>query len=124
MIDLEYGMNETDVAAFLPLKPDEFEVLLSLETEARHGYAILKLIEARGVPLAASLLYRKLKRLMESGLVVEASKRGRGEDSRRRYYRLTALGDAVVRAEAIRIVALSRSMRVRKLARAAEGSRA
>jgi DNA-binding PadR family transcriptional regulator len=117
-------MNRTE--SFLPLKPDTFEMLLSLSGHERHGYAILKHLEARGIGLAASLLYRKLRRLMEDELVEESKDRPdpEADDTRRRYYRLTSLGEAVVRAEAARIVGLAASGRVRALAREARGKHA
>ena len=94
-----------DPHRFLPLKPDVFEVLVALAEGELHGYGLLKVLEARDIRIAASLLYRKLRRLMEDELVVEVSSRRRaGDDARRRYYRLTPLGLAVVRAEAARIV--------------------
>jgi DNA-binding PadR family transcriptional regulator len=103
--------------AFLPLKPDVFEVLLTLADGELHGYGILKVLESRAITIAASLLYRKLRRLMEDGLVTESSVRpSQAEDARRRYYRLTPLGLSVVRAEATRIVELARNRHVRKLA--------
>jgi len=105
-------------ATFLPLKPEVFEILLALESGAMHGYGILKSIEARGIGMAASLLYRKLRRLMEDGLVGETVERpdAAGDDARRRYFRLTALGEAVMGAEARRILTLSRSRRIRRVA--------
>jgi DNA-binding PadR family transcriptional regulator len=110
-------MNRTGPASFLPLKPDIFEMLLALEAGEQHGYALLKALEARGVAVAASLLYRKLKRLMEDGLVARSQRlRAATEDVRRQYYRLTPLGRSVVRAEAQRIMELSRSQAVRRLA--------
>jgi DNA-binding PadR family transcriptional regulator len=113
-------MSQRDASSFLPLKPEVFEVLLALEPGDQHGYAILKAIEERGVGLAASLLYRKLKRLMEEGLVEESRRVRRAhDDARRRYYRLTALGLEVVRAEARRIMVLARNGEVRRLAASA-----
>jgi DNA-binding PadR family transcriptional regulator len=107
-----------DPSRLLPLKPDTFEMLLALADGELHGYAILKQLEARDIRIAASLLYRKLRRLMEDGLVEESSAiaRGNDEDARRRYYRLTRFGRAVVSAEAARIVGLARSTSVRRLA--------
>lgn len=102
---------------FLPLKPDTFEILLALADGELHGYGILKVLESRAIGIAASLLYRKLRRLMEEGLVAESAARpSAGDDARRRYYRLTRLGLSVVRAEATRIVELARTQHVRKLA--------
>ena len=105
-----------DFSVFLPLKPDVFEILLALSGGALHGYAILKHLEARDTPVAASLLYRKLRRLMEDALVEESEAEEEEGDARRRYYRLTRLGLNVVQAEAARIVALARSRDVRELA--------
>jgi DNA-binding PadR family transcriptional regulator len=115
-------LSDHEPAAWLPLKPEVFELLLALEGGDRHGYAMLKTMESRGVPLAASLLYRKLKRLIEDGLVEESAKRPRrgADDARRRYYQLTPLGRAVVGAEAKRIMELSRSRDVRRLAQSVE----
>lgn len=112
-------MADPDPIAFLPLKPDVFEILLALSRgEQLHGYAILKELEERGVPVAASLLYRKLKRLMDEGLVAEVKRAvvRPVDDQRRRYYRLTPPGRAVVQAEAARILELSRESQVRLLA--------
>ena len=110
-----------DIATFLPLKPDTFEILLALADGEAHGYALLKVLESHDIQIAASLLYRKLKRLIEEGLIVESSRRpASDDDARRRYYRLTSLGQAVVRAEAARIVGLARNRDVRRLA---EGGR-
>jgi DNA-binding PadR family transcriptional regulator len=110
------------VEGFLPLKPDVFEVLLALEGEDMHGYGILKTIEARGIGMAASLMYRKLRRLIEDGVVEESEERPAeiDDDARRRYFRLTELGRAVVSAEARRILELSRNKRIRRLASGAE----
>ena len=101
-----------------PLKPDVFEILLALKSGSRHGYGILKVLEAREIRLPASLLYRKLRRLMDDGCVAESDPKPGDvvNDQRRRYYRLTPAGEAILRAEAARIVELARSGHVRKLA--------
>jgi len=116
-------MTPTEVSSFLPLKPDVFEILLALEAGDRHGYAILKILEGRDVHLAASLLYRKLRRLMDDGWVTEAPGRPEptADDARRRYYRLTPDGHAVARAEAARILGLARTPVIRRLAASAGG---
>ena len=107
-----------DPTSFLPLKPIAFEILLALAEGELHGYAILKVLESHDVQLAASLLYRKLRRMMEDDLVEESDVRPGpdDDDARRRYYRLTPLGHAVVRAEAARIVELAGSRQIRRLA--------
>jgi DNA-binding PadR family transcriptional regulator len=104
--------------ALLPLRPEVFEVLAALSGHDLHGYAILKEIESRGIEMAASLLYRKLRRLLEDELVAEVDDQParEGDDARRRYYRLTQLGREVLEAEARRIVELAESSRVRRMA--------
>lgn len=118
------------VEPHLPLKADTLQILLALEGGERHGYAILKEIERAtegALRLAPSPFYRKLKRLEETGLVDEADERPAPEldDERRRYYRLTDLGRAVLSAEAMRLVELAGEERIQRLAqsraRRAEG---
>ncbi len=90
--------------AALPLTPISFEILLTLATGERHGYAILQHVESRtaGVlPLRTGTLYRALARLEEAGLIDLVD--GRGDDERRRYYRITARGREIARAEARRL---------------------
>lgn len=115
-----------DPTSLLPLTPELFHILLALADTERHGYGLVKQVErATGgaVRLAPSPLYRRLKRLMEQGIVAESERRPAPEldDERRRYYRLTAAGRKVLRAEARRLVALAGDERVRGLAGATEG---
>src|SRR5687767_11764596 len=93
--------------SFLPLTPFAFQVLLALADGERHGYAIIKEVEERSggsVRLRTGTLYTLLQRLLEEQLIAlpnsatgEAPTDDPGPaaraDSRRRYYRLTALGD-------------------------------
>jgi DNA-binding PadR family transcriptional regulator len=90
--------------ASLPLTPTAFEILLALAGADAHGYAILQTVEARlggRLPLRTGTLYRALARLEETGLIEEIE--ADPEDQRRRVYRLTPAGHAVVRAEAERL---------------------
>ncbi|NQW02543.1 MAG: helix-turn-helix transcriptional regulator [Acidobacteria bacterium] len=94
--------------SFLPLTPFAFQVLLALADSDRHGYAIIKEVEERSggtLKLRTGTLYTLLQRLVQEGLIGEADAKT-DEDSRRRNYQLTALGDAVLRAEALRLEAL------------------
>ena len=113
--------SSPDPSAFLPLKADDFNILLSLADGDRHGYAMLKEIEAATggrSRIAPSPFYRRIKRLLEGSLVVEADERPAPEldDERRRYFRLTPLGRTVLAAEAARLVELAGTERVRRLA--------
>ena len=103
----------TSPQSFLPLTPFAFQVLLALADEARHGYAIIKEVEERSggqVTLRTGTLYTLVQRLVDESLVEEAPAptlaAGKTEDSRRRYYQMTPLGHAVLRAEALRLEAL------------------
>lgn len=105
--------------SFLPLKPAEFLILMTVATGERHGYGIMLDIAERtggAVRLEAGGLYRSIRRLIAGGLLAEATRRPAADldDERRRYYALTPLGRRVVAAEALRL---------RALVRAAEASR-
>ena len=101
--------------SFLPLRPVEFHILLSVASTERHGYGIIRDAETRGdatVPDVGTL-YRALRRMREQGLIVEtegSSSEG-SEDERRNYYGITALGLEVGRAEARRLESLMRAAR-------------
>jgi DNA-binding PadR family transcriptional regulator len=103
----------------LPLTPATFHILLSLSDGERHGYAIMSEVRERTrgtVKLGPGTLYTALKRLVDSGVVLEAGERsGRDDDERRRYYRLTPLGRAVARAEARRLEEMVRLARRQRL---------
>ena len=110
-------MNTEDraVRSLLPLPPATFHVLLALSTGERHGYGILQDIEARTggeLRMSAGTLYRTIQRLVEQGLIEEpGGVRLPGGDSRRRYYRITGFGEAVVKADAERLADLVRMAR-------------
>src|SRR5512134_3825447 len=99
---------------FLPLRPVEFEVLLSLAGGERHGYGILQDAEARGEKAPdVGTLYRALRRMQDEGLIGTAGLHtANGGDERRHYYHLTPLGLRVARAEARRLAALAEAARL------------
>jgi DNA-binding PadR family transcriptional regulator len=104
---------ERPVERFLPLRPVEFDVLLSLAAGERHGYGIIQDAEARGqssVPDVGTL-YRALRRMEDQGLIGAAERRQAPDagDERRNYYRVTPLGLRVAQAEARRLAALTRA---------------
>ena len=104
--------------ALLPLTPISFEILLALLNGERHGYAILQAVEERlaaSLPLRTGTVYRALARLLDEELIERSGGDGSGDDPRRRYYRITAHGRAVARAEARRLadqVAAARAHRL------------
>jgi DNA-binding PadR family transcriptional regulator len=105
---------------FLPLRPIEFEILLTLAGGERHGYAILQETEQRSggtLHLETGTMYRALHRLVHDGLARPCDRRptGDGEDERRRYYAITALGRRVAVAEAQRLERLVVAARAARL---------
>jgi DNA-binding PadR family transcriptional regulator len=112
--------NESDsIDALLPLPSATFHILLTLSGEQRHGYAIIQDVAARTdgeLRLSAGTLYRSIARMVEQGLIAEVAKRRTAaDDERRRYYRITAFGTAVARAEMRRLSQLVRLARARGL---------
>ncbi len=107
--------RERSIDRFLPLRPVELEVLLSLAAGERHGYGIIQDAEARGIsrPPDVGTLYRALRRMEDSGLIVASGRRQAPDaaDERRHYYRITPLGLRVARAEAKRFAAIARAAR-------------
>ena len=101
---------------FLPLKSNWFHILLSLVGGEQHGYGIMQdVLERSGgkVRLWPATLYGSLKRLIEEGLIVESGERPAPEfdDARRRYYKLTPLGQRVLDLESQRLKDLVRVLR-------------
>ena len=103
----------------LPLPPATLHILLAVAETERHGYAIMHDVEARTdgeLRLSAGTLYRSIARMVEQGLISEVEKRRpRGDDERRRYYRITSFGLAVARAEVRRLQQLVRHAQARGL---------
>jgi DNA-binding PadR family transcriptional regulator len=103
-------MNDSrpDPAALLPLPAATFHILMAVADEDRHGYGIIQDVAARTegkLKLSAGTLYRSIGRMLEQGLLTETQERPDPEldDERRRYYRITAFGKTVARAEALRL---------------------
>jgi DNA-binding PadR family transcriptional regulator len=105
----------------LPLPPATFHILLSVAVEDRHGYAIIQDVATRtggAVKLSAGTLYRSIQRMLEQDLLEERHVRPAPDedDERRRYYRITAFGEAVARAETKRLASLVKLARASGLA--------
>ena len=99
----------------LPLRPVEFDILLSLAGGERHGYGIIQDARERGEAVPdIGTLYRALARMVDQGLI-EAGDRLPAQDAseeRRNYYRITAVGLKVAKAEARRMESLTRAARI------------
>src|SRR5438309_6008426 len=99
---------ETHPRDFLPLPSATFHVLLVLAEGEKHGYGIMREIEQisdGAVRMGPGTLYGTIKRLLEIGLVEETGERPdpESDDERRRYYRITGLGERVAAAEVHRL---------------------
>jgi DNA-binding PadR family transcriptional regulator len=108
-----------DPEAQLPLTPLSFHILLALADDDRHGYGIIKEVRERTngeVNPGAGTLYAAVQRMLDDGLIAETTERpATGDDERRRYYRLSALGRQVARAEALRLARVIRIASDKKL---------
>lgn len=102
----------------MSLTPLTYEILLALADERRHGYGIIKEIEARSGPAAVpstGALYLALQRMESEGLVTEAPRPADDADARRRYYRITDRGRAEAEDESARLAELVAVARAKRL---------
>jgi len=87
-----------------PLTPAVLHILLALSTKERHGYGIMKQVDAdsRGkVNMGPGTLYGSLGRMMKAGLIRESDKKidPDMDDERRVYYKISGLGEKALAAE-------------------------
>ncbi len=103
-----------------PLTPAVLHILLAISTTERHGYGIMKQVEADSqgkVTMGPGTLYGSLGRMIEAGLIRESDKKVDPEmdDERRIYYRITELGQEALAAELERyreVVTVARQKRL------------
>ena len=112
--------NMPDPRSFVPLTPAIAHILLALADQDRHGYAIMQEVERLtdgAARMGPGTLYGTIKRMIASGLLEEADERPDPEldDERRRYYRATALGRAVLAAETTRMATLLGAARAKRV---------
>src|ERR1700733_11361180 len=102
-------LAKDELKSLLPLSPATLHILLALAAEDRHGYGIMLDVarQSRGqYELGPGTLYDNLEKIMHRGWVNEAPRRSANEDSRRRYYRLSAFGRRVLLADLERLRAV------------------
>ncbi len=85
-----------------------FNILLALADGEKHGYAIMLEVEANTgsqVKMGPGTLYGSIKRMLETRMIEEWDERPDPslDDQRRRYYRLTSLGQQILSAEVRRL---------------------
>lgn len=96
-----------DVHDQLPLTESTFFILLSLAPGPKHGYAILKDVEALSdgrLVLSTGTLYGALKRMLDGVWIERVPDPEPDESNReRKAYRLTELGRRILDAETARL---------------------
>ncbi len=116
--------HDAAVDGHLPLRPVEFQILLSLSGRELHGYGIIGDAKERGEGAAVpglATLYRALRRLTKAALIEEAgSPAGAAEGEvaegpPRQTFRITDLGRRVAAAEARRLEKQVRAARANRL---------
>ena len=104
-----------EVSEFLPLAPATLHILLALAGEDLHGYGIMQEVLRQSedrYKIGPGTLYDNLARLLQGGLVQEVES-PTSESTRRRYYRLTKLGQAVLSGEISRLEGVVRDGRLK-----------
>lgn len=102
-----------------PLTHLSYHILLALADDERHGYGILKEIEAGSagrMSPSTGALYLALQRMEDEGAIEPSPRRPRpDEDSRRKYYRLTRRGQEMALEESRRLADLVAAARSKDL---------
>jgi DNA-binding PadR family transcriptional regulator len=104
----------------LPLTPAVFNIMLALADGEKHGYGIMLEVETntdRQVLMGPGTLYGSIKRMLKAGLIEECDERPdlQVDNQRRRYYRLTGMGQQVLRMEAERLASQVQLARAKNL---------
>ncbi len=101
-----------------PLSPQVLYVLLAVMDRDRHGYGIMKEVEARTdgkVTLLPNSLYATLKRMLDEGLVEKAPSEENTEGGRpRQNYKITSRGREIAEREVERLSALLKMAREKR----------
>jgi DNA-binding PadR family transcriptional regulator len=91
-----------------PLTAAVFHILLALADGEKHGYSIMQEVETQTggkIKMGPGTLYGSVKRMLAASLIEAADERPDPalDDQRRRYYRLSDLGQRVLSAESQRL---------------------
>jgi DNA-binding PadR family transcriptional regulator len=93
-----------------PISEPVFLILVSLADKPRHGYALMKDIEALSegrVRLSTGTLYGAIRRLLEDGWIERFAQKDTSRD--KQAYRLTTVGRGQLKAEVARMKQLTRA---------------
>jgi DNA-binding PadR family transcriptional regulator len=100
----------------LPLSPATLHILLALAGGDLHGYGIMQEVSRQSegqYKLGPGTLYDNLQKMMRRRVVEGVGRGGTDDDPRRRYYRLTSFGSAVLDAEVARLEGVVREAKLR-----------
>jgi DNA-binding PadR family transcriptional regulator len=105
-----------------PLPAAAFQILMSLADHDLHGYEIMRRVEEQTdgrTRMGPGTLYSSIQTLLDAGYIAEVASRSdeRLNESRRRYYHLTAAGCKAARDEAERLADVLRVARAKKILR-------
>ncbi len=109
-----------DLQHLLPLTPAVFFILFALADGEKHGYAIMRSvsrISGNQFRMGPGTLYTTIQRLLDLGLIEETESAGGQSDheNRRRYYKLTRTGKAILGADLSRMESVVHLARDKKL---------
>ena len=93
-----------------PISEPVFLILVSLADKPRHGYALMKDIEALSegrVRVSTGTLYGAIRRLLEDGWIERFAQKDTSRD--KQAYRLTTAGRGQLKAEVARMKQLTRA---------------
>lgn len=111
--------REKPAESHLPVKPLVFQILLALAEGERHGWSLVRDVQQRGGfgRIMPGNFYRTLRGMLTEGFIEESPDRPKAadDDERRRYFRLTTLGEKVAVAEARRLEAAVVEARAKRL---------
>jgi DNA-binding PadR family transcriptional regulator len=114
MFNQDLSVEEEAPPGLTPLREPTLFILLTLSKERKHGYAILKDVEALSegrVVLSTGTLYGALARLLDQGVIRKSTDDSGGDSSGsksksgsvdirvRKYYELTQFGRRVLEVE-------------------------
>jgi DNA-binding PadR family transcriptional regulator len=109
-----------DLRRLLPLTPAVFFILFALADGEKHGYAIMQSVSRisdNQFRMGPGTLYSTIQRLLDLDLIEETEGVGGQSDHehRRRYYKLTRTGKAILAADISRMESVVRLARDKKL---------
>ena len=94
---------------YLPLTETSFFILLCLAASPKHGYAIMKEVEAmsdKRVVLATGTLYSALRRMLDDDWIERLEDNLVSNGRERKFYQLTEHGRSILQAEIERLYKL------------------